>query len=188
MLLLLWQEDSMKKILLLAVFLSLLLIPFQVFAQVESSPSAQTLVDYTLPYPGLLPDSPIYFLKTARDRIISFLISDPLKKAEFNLLQADKRLAAGVYLANKNKYGLANTTISKGENYFESAIAKAEEAKKLGFVVSSLAANLQNSARKHQEVIKELEEKTKGELRAKFGQEAKRAAEFEKKAKLILSQ
>src|ERR1700704_2037322 len=39
-------------------------------------------VDYTLPYPGLLPDSPLYFLKTFRDRLISFFISSPIKKAD----------------------------------------------------------------------------------------------------------
>lgn len=177
----------MKKLLLLAVFLIFLFVPTQVFAQEESTPSAQAKVEYTLPYPGLLPDSPIYFLKIARDRIISFLISNPLKKAEFYLLQADKRLAAGMYLANKNKYELSNSTISKGENYFESALSKAEEAKKQGFLVKGILLNLQNSASKHQEVIAEIEEKTKGEIKAKFAQEEKRAVEFERKAKLILS-
>jgi hypothetical protein len=87
--------------------------------------------DYTLPYPGILPDNPFYMLKTARDNFIGLLISDAKKKAEFNLLQADKRLQAGVYLIDKNKkYDLAEQTISKGENYFEQAISKLEEAKK----------------------------------------------------------
>ncbi len=179
----------MKKLIFLVGFILILLTSVPSFAQEnqESSPSAQIKVDYILPYPGLLPDSPLYFLRTTRDRIISFLISDPLKKAEFDLLQADKRLAAGIYLSNKNKYELSLTTISKGENYFESALQKAEEAKKQGIAVGSIASSLYHSSLKHQEIIKELEQKTKGDLRTKFAQEAKRAAEFEKKAKLIIS-
>ena len=178
----------MKKILLLAIFFIFLLVPVQVFAQeVEGTPSAEVKVEYALPYPGLLPDSPFYILRTARDRIISFLISNPLKKAEFDLLQADKRLAAGMYLANKDKYELANVTISKGENYFESALAKAEEARKQGIAIDAIASSLYHSSRKHQEVIGELEQKTKGDLRARFSKEAKRAVEFEKKAELLTS-
>ena len=86
----------------------------------EATGSSETVsknkdIEYTLPYPGILPDSPLYFLKTARDKIVSFLISDPLKKAEFNLLAADKRLNSGIFLFNKGKekYKLALSTISK---------------------------------------------------------------------------
>src|SRR3989344_1770388 len=76
-------------------------------------------VDYDLPYPGLLPDHPLYFLKMMRDSAIGFLISDPLKKAEFDLLQADKRLNSGLYLLHNDKdknAELAQSTISKGED------------------------------------------------------------------------
>lgn len=178
----------MKK-LLIVLLIIFLFVPAQVFAQEEEgSPSAEVKVEYTLPYPGLLPDSPLYFLRASRDRIVSFLISDPLKKAEFDLLQADKRLAAGIMLAEKNKYELANSTISKGENYFESALAKAQEAKKQRIAVDSIASRLYHSSLKHQEVLQEMEQKTKGSLRASFSEELKRAIEFEKKAKLILSQ
>lgn len=176
----------MKKIVIFIVFLALLLFPMHVFAQQESSQSAKPQVDYTLPYPGLLPDSPLYFLRATRDRIISFLISDPLKKAEFDLLQADKRLNAGIYLSDKKKYELAVTTISKGENYFENAIVKTKEAKKQGKTVGGIASNLYLSALKHQQVLKELQNKTKGNLKESFLQEEKRALEFEKKAKLLL--
>ncbi len=179
----------MKKLVLALTLFSFFLISTYSFAQENSSSdSAQTSVDYILPYPGLLPDSPFYFLRATRDRVISFLITEPLKKAEFDLLQADKMLSAGIYLGDKKKYELAVTSISKGENYFESAIAQAVQARKEGKPVGDIAAQLYNSARKHQEVLKELETKTSGSLRASFVEEEKRAAVFEKKAKLILSQ
>ena len=148
----------------------------------------QSAFDYVLPYPGLLPDSPFYFLRATRDRIVCLLISDPLKKAEFDLLQADKRLSAGIYLGDKKKYELAVTSISKGENYFESAIAKTIQARKEGKPVGDLVTKLHSSSIKHQDVLRDLVSKTKESLRASFVEEEKRAADFEKKVKLILSQ
>ena len=186
---LLLKDRSMKKLLILVTLICLFLISTPSFAQENSaSSSAQIPVDYMLPYPGLLPDSPFYFLRATRDKIISFLISDPLKKSEFDLLQADKRLSAGVYLGNKNKFEMAATSISKGENYFESALEKAREAKKAGQSVEDIAQRLDKSAQKHEEVIKDLESKTKGNLKTTFAAEEKRADDFENRAKEFLPQ
>ncbi|MBF8250036.1 MAG: LPXTG-motif cell wall anchor protein, partial [Candidatus Levybacteria bacterium] len=85
------------------IFLSSFSISFaksDLAAAQTATPSSNQEVNYELPYPGLLPDSPLYFLRVTRDKLVSFLISDPLKKAEFDLLQADKRLNAGIYLLN----------------------------------------------------------------------------------------
>jgi len=101
-----------------------------VMAQVQTMPAtdagnqvtgtAQT-VDYTLPYPGMLPDSPLYFLKQVRDWILDKLIMDPAKKTEFYILQADKRLAMGVALDAGGKGVLGEQVISKGEKYMYNA-------------------------------------------------------------------
>src|SRR5690242_14285884 len=101
----------MKKLLWLLPLLFLITIPQLIYAQTPSSdtpqpetrqPLAETPTpvtnDYTMPYPGLLPDSPLYSLKVFRDRVISFFISDPLKRSSFDLLQADKRLEGAYYL------------------------------------------------------------------------------------------
>ena len=101
-------------------------------SSVSSATPSPTLIEYTLPYPGLLPDSPLYGLKTLRDRIMLFLIADPIKKAEFDLLQANKRVSAGMFLAKKKQYPIAVSTISKGENYFEDALSSAKEAQSRG--------------------------------------------------------
>ena len=91
-------------------------------ATITASPTPE--IQYVLPYPGILPDNPLYALKAARDRVVSFFISDPLKKAEFDLLQADKRVQAGLFLLHKDNpdVPLAITTISKGQNYLDEAI------------------------------------------------------------------
>ena len=114
-------------------------------------------IEYTLPYPGMLPDSPLYMMKVVRDKIISFLISDPLKKAEFNLLQADKRLQAGIFLVekDKNKTPLAISTISKGQNYFEEAIHEMQEVKNQGKDANGLLDRLIVASGKHQKVLQD---------------------------------
>src|SRR5258708_61565 len=60
-------------------------------------------IQYELPYPGILPDNPLYFLKTFRDTIVLFLISEPWKKADFDLQQADKLVNASIYLSNEKQ-------------------------------------------------------------------------------------
>lgn len=139
-------------------------------------------VEYELPYPGLLPDSPLYFLKPLRDQVINFFISDSLKKAEFNLHLADKRLNAGMSLfAQKGKEELSISTISKGENYFENAISELEKVEEEGGDISDLAKKLFISTKKHQEVLKDLEGKTSKKKKASFISLRERVANFEKR-------
>src|SRR5882762_5216642 len=97
------------------------------------SPSP-TPVEYQLPYPGLLPDNFLYKLKTFRDKLVEFLISDPLKKTEFEILQADKRYNAGLYLyrADPKKEEMIMSTLSKADNYMSEAIGSLSLAKKQG--------------------------------------------------------
>ncbi len=137
--------------------------------------------EYTLPYPGILPDSPFYILKTARDNLIGLLITNARKKAEFSLLQADKRLQAGAYLiTDKKKYDLAEQTISKGENYFEEAITKYKEAKKEGEDIADLGGRLKKSNIKHISVLKDLEKKVPKDKKKIFTVLVKRVERFKR--------
>lgn len=182
----------MKRLIFFLIFIfTFLFITSSSFAQQssmslqQSSQSSEMKIDYQLPYPGLLPDSPFYFFRALRDRIVSFLITDPIKKAEFNLLQTDKRISAGLLLAKEKKYELANTTISKALNYFEEALSKTKEAKKEGQPVKDMAARLYLSSLKQQEVLKDLISKTSGKIKEIFLEELKRAEELGKRAKAI---
>lgn len=156
---------SMQKaaIIFLALFLFLFISP------------QKSSADYTLPYPGLLPDSKIYFLKIVRDRIVAILTSDPLKKAEFNLLTSDKRLAAGIALFEKKKYDLSESTLSKGENYFEDTISQLKEAAGQGMHTKDMWLNLSQSTQKHNLVIANLEKRSPKETKSKFTNLVKRA-------------
>ncbi len=122
-----------------------------------ASPTA-TIVkkdEYLLPYPGILPDHPLYFLKGLRDRILEGLIVDPLRKAEFYILQADKRLNMGMFLEDQGKSVLMEQVISKGEKYMEKAVSGLTLLKSSGAQVpASIIDRLEKSMTKH---IEELE-------------------------------
>lgn len=149
----------MKWLLLITLLVSSLLVTPRVFADDTSGtvviPTPTPAIEYTLPYPGILPDHPLYPLKMARDKIILLLITDPEKKAEFNLLQADKRIQAAVYLVeeDKRKGKLAVNTIDKGENYFHDAVEQTVNLKKQGREVGGLLSSLDHAASKHIDLL-----------------------------------
>ena len=148
----------MKKIilvLLLVVFGFLFKVDAQA-ASLQLNVAATPKVEYFLPYPGILPDHLLYPLKTLRDKIMDFFIKDPLKKAEFELLTADKRLGAGKVLMEGGKPELGETTISKGEKYLEQAILNLEKAKNGGEKTQEALAKMDKATQKHLEVIAEL--------------------------------
>lgn len=155
-----------------------------------SAPTPTTApVAYQLPYPGILPDSPLYFLKTFRDRLVAFLISDPLKKAEFNLLQANKRLQAGVFLLDKTPkdVSLSISTISKGQNYFEEALVSVSDAKKQGMPLTTILEQLSLASQKQKEVLSRLEKKIPQSNKEEFNVLRKRAEKIEKAVDLLIS-
>lgn len=143
-----------------------------VFAEDTSSSSATITtpveINYTLPYPGLLPDNPLYFLKATRDRVVSWLIADPLKRSQFDLLQADKRLQMGVALVqeSKTKTSLAISTISKGQNYFEEAIQNLDKARQKGESMSAQKNIMSTASEKHKQVLHMLDQEVSSDERS----------------------
>lgn len=116
--------------------------------------SMQTPVDYQLPYPGLLPDSPLYFIKQVRDWVLDKLIMDPVKKTEFYILQGDKRLVMGTMLDTNGKTVLGEQVISKGEKYMNNAEQALLTMKSQGKDVPSYVVDhLTQALAKHAEVI-----------------------------------
>jgi len=96
----------------------------------ENQDQAKDLVEvdqdeYILPYPGILPDHPLYFLKQLRDNILDFLIVDSYRKVEFYVLQADKRLNMALFLYEKDEASeLASKTIFDASAYLEKALTQ----------------------------------------------------------------
>lgn len=114
-------------------------------------------ISYQMPYPGLLPDSPLYFLKAFRDRVVEFATRDNLKKAQLYLLYSDKRAQMSVELSQKGKTKLASSTFSKGEKYFEQIPNLLRTSKSQGAAPSQdFIQKLRLSNAKHRELIEML--------------------------------
>lgn len=157
----------MKKIIfgLSLVFALVIYLNGVVFAQTTPVPTlnvaseAGQKVDYLLPYPGILPDHPLYFLKMVRDRILDLVIREPSKKTDFLILMADKRLGAGKTLIDYNRVDLGETTIAKGENYLLRAVDTVSQARQNGQNINNLLDKLEKASAKHVEVLLVLQEK-----------------------------
>lgn len=144
-----------------------------------ASPSSSK-VNYELAYPGLLPDSPLYFLKALRDMVVGFLINNPAQRAQFDLLTSDKRMRAGQMLVAKKEDGLAVTTISKSNNYFNEALNSLAKAKSSGKDISSIASSMKLSIQKHQEVMKNLKDELNKNYAQEYRYELQRMEKYQK--------
>lgn len=141
-----------------AIFLTHSIVKAQQQAEMAKEQANKT-INYLLPYPGILPDSPLYKIKMFRDQIIAWFISDPLKKAEYYLLMADKRVSAGKMLVDYGKTDLGQETVGKGQAYLSLALELAAKAKSEGKDISSLMDKLDKAASKHLEVLEAVLEK-----------------------------
>lgn len=114
-------------------------------------------IEYELPYHGILPDHPLYFLKSARDRLLIFLTREHIKKAELYLLLSDKRAGMATGLSEKGKWKLATRTIAEGENFFLKIPKTLTTSKEQGVApADDFILKIKLSNEKHQEIIESL--------------------------------
>jgi hypothetical protein len=149
--------------------------------------TSPTPVDYQLPYPGMLPDNPLYFLKVFRDNLTAFFLSKPIDKANFDLLQSDKNVQASYLLVTQQqgKTLLAFQTFSQAQDYFEQAILQAQSAKKQGYSTKDLANNLSNANQKHEQILQALAQTTHQESSETVQKEHDRAEALAKEIKSL---
>ena len=177
----------MNKLIFPFLIFILLLTTSLAFAKDSSQSAIMENVSYDIPYPGILPDNPLYFLKAVRDNLIGYLITDSVKKAEYNLLQSDKRLAASQKLLEEGKINLSVTTLSKSGNYFYNAIEKAADAKNKGQDANLILDKLLQASKKHQKIIFEMTQSLKGDKQKMYVSFQERARLFQKKVEQIKS-
>ena len=114
-------------------------------------------IDYTFVYPGkILPDNPLWSLKALRDKILFYITTNPLRKAERALLYSDKRLLASRELFKSNKPDIALSTLSKGEKYLEIATNQVVIAREKGIDTKDFLIKLASASLKHRQVIEEM--------------------------------
>ena len=144
-----------KKVLglLFYLFFFLLIPPTFYFLQSQQINLNQDKIEYNLPYPGILPDHPLFFFKKVRDKILELTTRDSLKKAELYLLFSDKRIAMAMVLLKNGKDKYALTAFRQGEDYFLKIPKLLDVSKKQGASASSdFIQRLKLSNAKHKEV------------------------------------
>ena len=108
---------------------------------------------YYLPYPGVLPDHPLYFLKMVRDRVVEWLTFSPESRAELYVFYADKRFGAGMVLSDGGKTDLGLGAYQKSVRYQAKAITELEKLKSSGKDVGALANKIEQESTKFMQVI-----------------------------------
>jgi hypothetical protein len=157
----------MKKIIRIAIAALFVSVFFtnRVIAQTEPTgqPEPQNVsliseeLEYILPFPGILPDNSLYFVKELRDTLMRMFISSPVKKIEFSLLQSDKYLAMALSFADTKKWDWAGKVTLQSQKEMEQAIAEVISARKSGVVVPrDLVVNMERSTVKHKQRIDEM--------------------------------
>lgn len=122
------------------------------FSNTSPTPNPETEetevdIDYQMAYPGkIIPDHPLWYIKVIRDRLGYLFTFSSDKKAELNLLYADKRIQMAKTLFDKKKYDLGYSTLTKSEKYLEKALEP--ESDNLEFLKKYAQAAL-----KHRQII-----------------------------------
>lgn len=148
----------MKKKVLIPFLTIFLLIPvfFYIihFSYSESIVLSDKKVIYELPYVGMLPDNPLYFIKQIRDKIMELSIRDYQKKADFYLLSSDKQAGIAIQLNKKGKTKQALEALSQSELLSLKIFGLYANSKKQGVTFNeSFIYRLKLSNVKHRQVI-----------------------------------
>lgn len=145
-----------KLFIALAIFFSVFVLFYATVRADEKASDATTSghVKYDLAYPGMLPDNPLYKIKLIRDKITNFLISDPRRKVDFYLLQADKGILAAAILIDKSKVTLAENTALKAEHNMTLINIQIPALREKPD--DSFFKKLMTASKKHQEVLSSL--------------------------------
>ena len=136
-----------------AIFFCLFSFAFALEAVPQAPIPTPSPVNYALPYPGILPGHPLYFLKLLRDRILLFLIKNPVRQVEFRTLLADKRLNSAIYLMDQGKSEVALNTLGEATGYLRDAENLLFEISAGTPEINNLKDRVEKSLAKHQEVI-----------------------------------
>ena len=112
-----------------------------------------------LPSPGLLPDSPFYFLETIAEEIVTFFTFGDLKQAERYATLAAERLAEVQAVVEKGKPEFAEKTLARYENQLNNSIARAKKAQVKGQSTEKVMTRVGQATSKHLEVLAQVYEK-----------------------------
>ena len=112
-----------------------------------------------LPDPGLTPDSPFYFLKMWRERIVMFFTFSPQSKVERALSYSQEKMAEFKLMAQEGKIKATEKARREYENYLNKANRNIEKLKARGKNVEELVTKVSEATFKHKGVLQKVYEK-----------------------------
>lgn len=135
-----------------------------------------------LPDPGLLPDSPFYFLETIAEEIVTFFTFGDLKKAERYAALAAERLAEVKAVIEKGKPEFVEKTIERYRVQLQNSIARAEKAQIKGENTEKVMAKIGKTTSVHLKVLAEVYEKVPEQAKPAIENAMKTSIKGHKKA------
>lgn len=153
------------------IFLFILIVPpfFYLFNYSDSITVSDKKIVYELPYPGILPDHPLYGIKKIRDSILEIITKTNIDKAKLFLLFSDKQIRMAEFLSKDKKTGLSIESVSNAETYASKIPSLLKKAKQQGDKpIQALVDQVRASNKKHKEIINRLISESQKGSRAKL--------------------
>jgi len=166
----------MKKTVLITI-LSFLLLSFGMQVSAQES---------ELPSPGLLPDSPFYFLEIITEGIGTFFTFGDLKKAERHAVLAAERLAEAKAVVEKGKPEFVEKTLARYENQLNNSIARAKKAQAKDQNVEEVMTRVGEATSKHLEILAQVYEKVPEQAKSAIESAMKASLKGHEKAVEVL--
>jgi hypothetical protein len=139
-----------------------LLLPLFTIAGLASGAEAQT---NDLPSPGMLPDHPLYFLKSSAEGIRTFFTFGELARAERALSLAERRLSEADVLITLGNPEKAEDTLDRYGEQLDRALVKAERARANGDNTDEFSARASTATLHHQAVLADVHERVPAQAR-----------------------
>jgi hypothetical protein len=140
----------------------LLLLPLLAMFLLGGTAQAQ---EKDLPDPGILPDSPFYFLKIIFENIGDFFTFGDEAKAERALELSGKRLAEAKALMEKGDTETAQAAIAAYQEQLEKSLAIAKNAQDEGADTDAIFTSVAEATGKHQATLLSIREQVPEEAK-----------------------
>lgn len=119
-----------------------------------------------LPQPGVLPDSPFYFIKSFFEDVGTFFVFDEVKKAERLERLAQKRIAEVEALTEKGKTEKVEKVMERYEKHINQAMGSLERTRERNEEKAEKAIERINlQAEKHLNVLEQVRERVSEQAR-----------------------
>jgi hypothetical protein len=162
----------MKKYLLVFGLITFLLWGTAVYGQEEEPINLvdDTLAEEELVDPGLLPNHPLYFLKSFSEGVGTLFTFGQVNRANRQVLLAENRLAEANALIAQGETEIAEKAMERYQEQFAHAFTFAQRAREAGQNTDEVMAKIAENTLRHQAVLSRVYEQVPEEARGAIEQ------------------